>query len=521
MTPRVPPGGAGRRAQELGQRLPDLHVAQRGRDAAAARGRQGPAARAVRLRVELVGLRRRGGDSDARGRAAAAGVAVRRDQAGGRAPLLPVLRQLRRAAVSLRYFTVYGPRQRPDMAFHRFIRRRSTASRSPCTATASRRATSRSSPTPSRRPWPPATAACPGASITSAAAAGSRSIRCSSSSAGSPAGRSTSAARPRRKGDMRDTFADTSRARAGPRVSRRRVTLEAGLPPSIEWLVETRCPDGLMTDGRSRRLAAVWPLVGADAVGRLRSKSAGAAAAGRSTRTSSCSSAAPTALNERSWLGAREYFRRLVDSYPQSTLPRRTPSSASATPTSARTAVESLILAANEFREFLTFFPTHPRADYAQYRLAIAQFKQMLEPERDQTATATPSGSCSVSVERIRTAQLIAEVAKLYREARDRLPTVGVPGRRSSTTASDGTPARSTAFKTLLKDDPEYTAATPCTSTSPNRSCAWTAGARRCLLRTLWRVRVRASSSRGPEAVAELKSTRERKAGNRGRCARR
>src|SRR5581483_5453426 len=24
--------------------------------------------------------------------------------------------------VSLRYFTVYGPRQRPDMAFHRFIR---------------------------------------------------------------------------------------------------------------------------------------------------------------------------------------------------------------------------------------------------------------------------------------------------------------------------------------------------------------------------------------------------------------
>jgi nucleoside-diphosphate-sugar epimerase len=25
-------------------------------------------------------------------------------------------------AVSLRYFTVYGPRQRPDMAFHRFIR---------------------------------------------------------------------------------------------------------------------------------------------------------------------------------------------------------------------------------------------------------------------------------------------------------------------------------------------------------------------------------------------------------------
>ena len=48
---------------------------------------------------------------------------VRRDQAGGRAALLSVFRESRRADdVALRYFTVYGPRQRPDMAFHRFIR---------------------------------------------------------------------------------------------------------------------------------------------------------------------------------------------------------------------------------------------------------------------------------------------------------------------------------------------------------------------------------------------------------------
>ena len=29
---------------------------------------------------------------------------------------------------------------------------------------------------------------------------------------------------------------------------------------------------------------------------------------------------------------------------------------------------ESLVLAANEYREFLTFYPTNPRADYAQCR---------------------------------------------------------------------------------------------------------------------------------------------------------
>ena len=59
--------------------------------------------------------------------------------------------------VSLRYFTVYGPRQRPDMAFHRFLRAAITSRADHRSmATASRRATSRSSPTPRRpRPTPP------------------------------------------------------------------------------------------------------------------------------------------------------------------------------------------------------------------------------------------------------------------------------------------------------------------------------------------------------------------------------
>ena len=77
--------------------------------------------------------------------------------------------------VSLRYFTVYGPRQRPDMGFHRFLRaalagRADRAS----TATASRRATSPSSPTPWRRRSPPARAASPGACTISAAGRASR-----------------------------------------------------------------------------------------------------------------------------------------------------------------------------------------------------------------------------------------------------------------------------------------------------------------------------------------------------------
>ena len=47
--------------------------------------------------------------------------------------------------VAMRYFTVYGPRQRPDMAFHRFISARAQGSSpSPCTGMVSRPAISRS-----------------------------------------------------------------------------------------------------------------------------------------------------------------------------------------------------------------------------------------------------------------------------------------------------------------------------------------------------------------------------------------
>ena len=52
-------------------------------------------------------------------------VAVRGVEAGGRAAV-PGLREPGRArrprVVALRYFTVYGPRQRPDMAFSRIMR---------------------------------------------------------------------------------------------------------------------------------------------------------------------------------------------------------------------------------------------------------------------------------------------------------------------------------------------------------------------------------------------------------------
>ena len=46
-----------------------------------------------------------------------------------------------------------------------------------------------------------------------------------------------------------------------------------------------------------------------------------------------------------------------------------------------------MVLAINEFREFLSFYPTHQRADYAQFKLGMAHFYQMrgagARPDRD------------------------------------------------------------------------------------------------------------------------------------------
>jgi outer membrane protein assembly factor BamD len=83
---------------------------------------------------------------------------------------------------------------------------------------------------------------------------------------------------------------------------------------------------------------------------------------------------------------ARLYFRQVIDSFPQSFYAQR-----------AKLAIAdsyfnqgdegSMILAASEYRDFITNFPLSPSAPYAQLQIALSFFKKTLKPGRDQTKT--------------------------------------------------------------------------------------------------------------------------------------
>ena len=126
------------------------------------------------------------------------------------------------------------------------------------------------------------------------------------------------------------------------------------------------------------------------------------------------------ALAEKKWFSAREYFRRLVDGFPQSA--HREDAKIGVGDTYiGEDSIESNILAINEFREFLTFFPVSRRADYAQYRIGLAFTRQMLSPQRDQTATRDAIRELEIFMQRFPDSPLKSEVAALERTAKDRL----------------------------------------------------------------------------------------------------
>jgi outer membrane protein assembly factor BamD len=160
-------------------------------------------------------------------------------------------------------------------------------------------------------------------------------------------------------------------------------------------------------------------------------------------------------LKEEHWLAAREYYRQIVDNYPQSTY-RPDAKLAVGDTYIGEDTTESLLLAINEFREFLTFYPTHPRADYAQFRLAFAYTEQMLAPDRDQTATRDAIRELEAFVDRYPNSKLMPETRALLRQGKDRLSESSyLVGRHYFRVR--WYPGAIDRFREVLKTDPEFT----------------------------------------------------------------
>lgn len=161
------------------------------------------------------------------------------------------------------------------------------------------------------------------------------------------------------------------------------------------------------------------------------------------------------ALADRKWFTAREYFQQLVDGYPQS--PHRAEAKLGLGDAYLSDgSIEGKLRAEREFQEFLAYFPTHARADYAQFKLAMTHYDQMPKAERDQTETKLALEQFTLFRERYPNSTIMEEVLGREREAKDRMSEsiyrVGLYYHRAR-----WFPGAIARFREVLDTDPQYT----------------------------------------------------------------
>jgi outer membrane protein assembly factor BamD len=109
--------------------------------------------------------------------------------------------------------------------------------------------------------------------------------------------------------------------------------------------------------------------------------------------------AAAKAAGKKQWENARQHYRRIIDGFPNS---QHGPAARLGLADSyfEEGGTGNYILAVSAYREFLTLFPSHPRADYAQFRVGESFYRQRNGPDRDQTATREALGEYERLLER-------------------------------------------------------------------------------------------------------------------------
>ncbi len=161
------------------------------------------------------------------------------------------------------------------------------------------------------------------------------------------------------------------------------------------------------------------------------------------------------ALDEGDWRRARQYFVEIRDNYPQSQY--RAPARLGIGESYEQEgSTEAYVRALAEFQDFLSLYPTHPRAPFAQYKLGMVHFHQMRRAERDQTETRNAIREFENFLDRYPTdPEWTSTVRERLREARDRLSehdfTVGQFYYRAKFY-----PGAVNRFRQILDNDPEY-----------------------------------------------------------------
>jgi outer membrane protein assembly factor BamD len=219
-----------------------------------------------------------------------------------------------------------------------------------------------------------------------------------------------------------------------------------------DWNIVINKRQGIFLTSGLRLCAALLALATAAACA---SNTRGAVPAGTAEPDKFLFDKGTDALNNKKWLSAREFFKQVTETYTAS--PYRPDAKLGIGDTYLGEGTsEALVLAINEFTEFLSFYPTNRRADYAQFKLGMAHFRQMRLPQRDQTETRAALKEFETFVARYPSSSLMAEGKAKLRETRDRLSEadyqVGYFYYRQK-----WYPGAIDRFKSVLKDDPGFT----------------------------------------------------------------
>lgn len=114
------------------------------------------------------------------------------------------------------------------------------------------------------------------------------------------------------------------------------------------------------------------------------------------------------------------FLRQLMDSFPRSFYAQRAKLLIADTYFSKGDEA-NLILAAAEYREFMSLYPTSPSVPYCQFQIAMTYYKNILKPGRDQTKTNQALNEFKRVVANYPSSEYAAQAAEKIKDCENRL----------------------------------------------------------------------------------------------------